>query len=68
MPPRVFVHGEPYASNIFLINDSHKIAAVIDWTGLFSYVKQNNYDWQMKTIICTVISPLGKFVVSEWKQ
>uniref|UniRef100_A0A7I5EB20 CHK domain-containing protein n=1 Tax=Haemonchus contortus TaxID=6289 RepID=A0A7I5EB20_HAECO len=33
MPPRVFVHGEPYASNIFLINDSHKIAAVIDWTG-----------------------------------
>ncbi|KAK5972132.1 CHK domain-containing protein [Trichostrongylus colubriformis] len=32
MPPRVFVHGEPYASNIFVVNDSNKIAAVIDWT------------------------------------
>ncbi|KAK6031199.1 hypothetical protein OSTOST_02651 [Ostertagia ostertagi] len=31
-PPRVFVHGEPYASNIFVVNDSNKIAAVIDWT------------------------------------
>ncbi|PIO59782.1 hypothetical protein TELCIR_18742, partial [Teladorsagia circumcincta] len=31
-PPRVFVHGEPYASNIFVVNDSNKIAALIDWT------------------------------------
>ncbi|WKY06635.1 hypothetical protein Q1695_006655 [Nippostrongylus brasiliensis] len=34
LPPRVFVHGEPYASNIFTIADSreHRIAAIIDWT------------------------------------
>ncbi|VDP23481.1 unnamed protein product [Heligmosomoides polygyrus] len=39
LPPRVFVHGEPYASNVFISNDSReqRIAAVIDWTGLCSH-------------------------------
>ncbi|KHJ94288.1 hypothetical protein OESDEN_05782 [Oesophagostomum dentatum] len=33
-PPKVFVHGEPYASNVFLLNDTDdKVGCVIDWTG-----------------------------------
>ncbi|KAK6751506.1 hypothetical protein RB195_003105 [Necator americanus] len=34
LPPKVFVHGEPYASNVFVLNDSKdsRIAALIDWT------------------------------------
>ncbi|KAE9416501.1 hypothetical protein Angca_001124, partial [Angiostrongylus cantonensis] len=34
VPPRVLVHSEPYAANIFVDSDSEgpRIAAIIDWT------------------------------------
>ncbi|KJH45145.1 hypothetical protein DICVIV_08811 [Dictyocaulus viviparus] len=37
LPPKVFIHGEPYASNVFVVADSKepRIAAIIDWTGTF---------------------------------
>ncbi|KAJ1346712.1 hypothetical protein KIN20_001601 [Parelaphostrongylus tenuis] len=34
-PPKVLVHGEPYAANVFMESESKesRIAAIIDWTG-----------------------------------
>lgn len=50
--PKVLVHGEPYASNIFVSKDgkSQVVSSVIDWTGKKTPLKaKKNYKFQSAT-------------------